>query len=579
MKNKILILLPLLLLSLPARAVVSVTTNYAGVVSLTNAANKYGGSFTGDGGALTKLQGTNVINVRQVVNVRNYGAGTGNVTTDTNAIAFALADAKKLHVPLYFPAGEYYMQTVIDNTYSLLTNGITYTGPMLLGDGPASIIHPAFTNSVALTLTNAVNNVILQGLNFISYGKTFNTTGYLLKIYGASGTVDSFHARNCWFQGAWIAINVFVMSASSFEDCHFTGNHICGVFDQGGGESNNNDKFSGGEITGNDTGFYMVGTWNINNVEGGAQFCTNVFIFTNSSQSTINFKGGNFEVWAGALVLATNASPVSVSIDGTRVADGSGAVNPTYFFDDQTINGGCDLTIINGRFCSLPTRIGTGDYFNYPSVTSLGSANISIEKPTHETNAIGIFRELSAGIVNAASQNLQGKLLYVNTYSGTRAMPFVLMPTNALGVQMPIGLAAYAYDKVDGKVADPTGANNWQQIGSKISGATSLNGYDYGWGLDPASSGRAVRFGMGQVGYDEWFVSSASAHGGTPNHYNIYFDTSANIMRVYGTLTATNMALVLATNATTPVSTVVIKAWVNVTNAADGSIYKMPLYQ
>ena len=124
--------------------------------------------------------------------------------------------------------------------------------------------------------------------------------------------------------------------------------------------------------------------------------------------------------------------------------------------------------------------------------------------------------------------------------------------------------------------------NNWSPGATKIANWLQLNGYDYGWGLDPVSvpgGGRAARWGMGQFGYSEWFISAASTLGGAPDHYNIYFDTAANIMRVNGTFTATNMALVTLTNATLPVSTTVIKAWVNITNAADGSIWKMPLYQ
>ena len=37
--------------------------------------------------------------------------------------------------------------------------------------------------------------------------------------------------------------------------------------------------------------------------------------------------------------------------------------------------------------------------------------------------------------------------------------------------------------------------------------------------------------------------------------------------------------LTLLTNATPPASTILIKAWVTVTNQADGSVWKMPLYQ
>ena len=308
------------------------------------------------------------------------------------------------------------------------------------------------------------------------------------------------------------------------------------------------NQFVGGEVTGNDNAFIVnSGSLIVLGMELGSVGQTNGFaLCTNVTICSFTFIGGNAEIEFGALVATTNHGFVAVTISDMRAVAANGSTS------SRLVDFGGDLTsidslvIYHSRNTLLKARIEASAWnsINLPSIRSLGqSSGVIAEWQGRITNNIGEYPETYGLNALAYDVNAHNSIRLLMNNSGTRDMHYFVTATNA--TKAPpwklIPLEQYAYDVQDGFVARTGIGNTWAPAATKINGIGFLNGYDYGWGLDPNSSGRRVRFGMGQIGYDEWFISSASSHGGTPDHYNVYFDTAANAMTVYGTVTATGV--------------------------------------
>lgn len=346
-----------------------------------------------------------------VNNIKDFGAtGTSNWVADTAALRSAImAQHATNGYPVYIPGGTYGISNIIlsGSVFNTYDGAMSVKGIRIIGEWGQTKLYPATVSTPILTLTNGMNYVVLENLNFTGLGKNVSAPP-LLVIDGPSGSTDGFRAEGCFFQGAWTAFDARAFSASHFQSCVITENRRAGVLMGKSGEANNNLYYQGGAVVANHEGFIASETQiHFNHIEGGAGTSsssgqTNLVLVTNGV-AQVHLVGCNIENWFGAIVTCSNDSGVNFSTTGSRLVNGGGLKTWLVDFQNTGLTNGSRVEIGAAGAVGVNVRIGgayTGQTPNIVDHSPIGS--LFVERPGVYTNHIGSFRVGESGFGDTA---------------------------------------------------------------------------------------------------------------------------------------------------------------------------------
>lgn len=170
--------------------------------------------------------GINGSNPVQAINARaDYGAVGDGVTSDTTAIASALAAANTQGRPLYFPTGTYLLGQLDLNDLNSVR---------IFGDGPGrSTLKSSDSTKAVLDIdaaSTASHSITIEELSIEGAGTGSNNHG--IHVHGSGGlfniTLRNVHARNCGGRGVYITSDAFtqLLEGVDVSDC---GDHAIDV--------------------------------------------------------------------------------------------------------------------------------------------------------------------------------------------------------------------------------------------------------------------------------------------------------------------------------------------------------------
>jgi hypothetical protein len=452
---------------------------FAGTVLFTNPAN----AFSGDGGGLTNLAGTNVSGVQNVVNVKDYGALPSSGTIDcTLAISNAINSQQLLHRPLYFPScppGKYYKVSgsfVYNYLPWLLGVNIAQLGTsdtgariQILADRGAIIVQTA--DKPVFVFTNGVNWVDIENLRIVNLIGAINSTVPGIAFYSRLSDGQNSDDINI----SQTEIEGFKYGLYSESGCEMHCDQVSLMYNQWpfwlvstnaagvSGTKNNSILFTTCEFVENKNGGFILGGNGVtfDSCEAGGPSQTNFVTIDSSSGLNVLFRGGNVELYHGAGIAITGpyASAINVKEEQWGLIDFSnGSCWNVY---STNTDYGPRLTIDTGAVGGLPIYDCASSHsitFQRGTIKVVGS-NPSFGTFTNNFGA-GSSQEMAQFLgVNyngpAPTAGYEGMFSLKYNYDAKRRTMLSYGAVSNWGVNQKVfnyPLLQYNYDLADGKI-------------------------------------------------------------------------------------------------------------------------------
>lgn len=337
------------------------TLGVAGAVNATNPANKFAGAFTGNGGALTNVAYSNLVNRLLFANLRDFGAKGDGATDDSAAVQAWSTYGTANNLNLYAPAGNYKLTTTIFYNSPAQNFGYQFVSWKIFGDGPnqTQLLQVA-TNAHIMSFTNGVAGLDLENISFKgAFDGTHPIASIGLNVPVGVGNNNELIV-NCSFWNLNYGAFVYFEDVK-FDTCTFQDN-VIGLRFPNTGAGNNNDNVINCQFPGGALGSAIaastnrtVGCW----IDSGAGHVISGSTFVGYNSNSCGIKtGGCGLVLLGDYVECSGCGEFLNATNGFGHIDMIACSGITGGADGNTnhyaveIGGGTSLTTSAGNYLS-----------------------------------------------------------------------------------------------------------------------------------------------------------------------------------------------------------------------------------
>lgn len=420
------------------------------------------------------------------VNVKKYGAVGDNSTNDTSAVSTAAAAAVTLGLPLYFPKGNYKIDTLaLANTNnihiygdgqnkSILTSRVS-TSPIISFDSSSTYVHTILTEKLSLVGfgSGSSNN----GIQVTGSLEPFNFTVREVTIsnVGANGIYSTANLFSQLFE----SVDISSVGGDGFNllgsnDCTLIRCYVHTV-----GTSKSAYRIHSGTptligCTGIDSG--TTANWgtfgDITGEDGANRYVKSTLIGCNVEDFTstgIRFKTGSSGSFFGTTVIAPTSGTVKglafdfVDTDSAGIFDSSSSIQTkgASWTNSQSVHSsGLPFIQIGHRKLTQYYDTNVGSATSFPSIIGTLLAGTTDYALTFDGVARAKDRFLFNEIASSATPPANSVSLYAKDKSGTSA----LYLKNDAGTEVELGVASVS-------LANPTATIGLSAINGSASTA------------------------------------------------------------------------------------------------------------
>jgi hypothetical protein len=202
--------------------------SFNGIVSATNVGNQITGTFTGNGGGLTNIAYTNLINRLLFANLRDFGAKGDGTTDDTTAVQAWSTYGTANNLNLYAPAGNYKLTSTPTFAAPAGNGGLTTVSWRIWGDGVnLTQFFQTSTNNHCMSFPSGISGLDIEHIQFkgvLTGANAVSSCG----LYVPTGVANNGNTvRNCNFVNLYCGLFIY-LEDSIIDTCTFQDNIIGG---------------------------------------------------------------------------------------------------------------------------------------------------------------------------------------------------------------------------------------------------------------------------------------------------------------------------------------------------------------